>query len=451
MIRQSIFKEKLMNNKDRMDLALWVMNTARKSGADEAAVSLSNRREVEIEVRDRKPDQVKESVQNSLSLDIYAEKKYSGHSTNDLGKDSLKRFIDEAVRTTRYLTPDPFRSLPDPGLYPVRMDRDLKKTDPAYDQVDSQMRIALARAAEDAAMAQSDRIISVTASYSDMYSTGIKVHSNGFQGESVSTQFWVGAEVTVDDRQGGRPEDGFYAGTRFMADLPEPESVGRQAADRALRKIGQDKIESGRYMMLVENRAVSRLIGVLGSAMSARALQQKRSFLDGKLGQRIGSEHLTLIDDPFIEKGLGSRFYDGEGLAQNRRILVEKGVLNSYLIDHYYGQKLGMTPNSGSTSNLLMDCGDQSPEEMIKTIPKGLLITGFIGGNSNSTTGDFSFGIVGLFIENGQVMRPVNEMNVSGNAVDFWNRLTAVGNDPYPYSSLRMPTLMFEDVHFSGI
>jgi PmbA protein len=185
--------------------------------------------------------------------------------------------------------------------------------------------------------------------------------------------------------------------------------------------------------------------------MSARALQQKRSFLEDMLDKKIASDKITVIDDPFIEKGLGSRFYDGEGLAAKKRVMIEKGVLKNYYIDNYYGKKLGMEPNSGSPSNILFEYGSRSAEEMIKDVKKGILVTGFIGGNSNSTTGDFSFGIVGQLIEKGEIVQALNEMNISGNAKDFWNKLTEVGNDPYPYSSRRIPGMMFDGIHFAGI
>ena len=160
---------------------------------------------------------------------------------------------------------------------------------------------------------------------------------------------------------------------------------------------------------------------------------------------------LTVIDDPFIEKGLGSRFFDGEGLAAKRRVVIEKGVLRQYFIDNYYGKKLGMEPTTSWPSNVLFEYGTHSVEEMIAGVKRGILVSGFIGGNSNSTTGDFSFGIVGLLIDAGKTVHPVNEMNISGYMKEFWNQLSEVGNDPYPYSSMRIPSLRFEGVNFSGL
>ena len=153
----------------------------------------------------------------------------------------------------------------------------------------------------------------------------------------------------------------------------------------------------------------------------------------------------------FIKKGIASRYYDGEGLAAKKRVMIDKGILKHYYIDNYYGKKLGMEPNSGSASNIVFIYSEKSQEDFIKEMEKGILVTGFLGGNSNNTTGDFSFGIMGLLIEKGEIIKPINEMNISGNTKEFWKRLIDVGNDPYPYSSWCVPSLLFEKVQFSGI
>jgi PmbA protein len=440
-----------MTRKERFDLAHWAVDRALKAGADQASVGLNFARRIEIEVREKKLDKLQEATENGLYLQVYVQQRYSGQSTNDLKKDSLERFIQDAVAATRYLTKDEFRSLPDPKYYPSKPQGQLKILDESYDGIDTSDRVKLASAIEAAAVAQSGQIISATAGYSDDHSSDVRVHSNGFEGEAESTSFSAGAEVTVKDGETGRPEDWYYATTRFRNELPDPAELGTKAAGRALRKIGQTKLESGRYVMIVENRSAGRLLGAMYAPMSGMALQQKSSFLEGMLGKKIASEKLTVIDDPFVEKGLGSRFFDGEGLAAQRRAVIEKGVLRHYFIDNYYGKKLGMEPTSGDASNVLLEYGTRPLEEMIAGVKKGILVTGFIGGNSNSTTGDFSFGIVGLLIEDGKTVRPVNEMNISGNMKEFWNQLSEVGNDPYMYSSRRIPSLAFEGVNFSGL
>ena len=363
-----------MNKSERLELAQWVVAQARKHGADDVAVDISNSRDIEVECRERKIDQLKESVQNSLSLDIYAKGRYSGHSTNDLRKDSLSRFIQEAVAMTKYLTEDPYRTLPDPKYYGGRKSIDLHIYDPNYEGLSSDVRVKIAREMEDAALSQSDRITACTTGFSDNSFEVTKVHSNGFEGERRGTVFSAGASITVRDDQDRRPEDWEWRTSRFLKDLPPPETLAKNAVKRALRKIGQTKLDSGLYDMILENRAASRLLGALYAPMRASSLQQRNSFLEGKLGQSVGSEKLTLIDDPFVDAGLGSRLFDGEGMATKRRVMVDKGVLKAYYIDCYYGRKLDMEPTTASITNLTFDYGSRNLDDMVKGAKKAILV-----------------------------------------------------------------------------
>lgn len=440
-----------MNEKEKLELANWVVEQVKKHGASDAAVSISSDRGVQVEYRDGKVEKLQESTQSGLSLSVYAKGRYSSHSTNDLRRDSLAVFIRNAVAMTGYLTQDPFRKLPDPKYYQGLHQGDLGVLDAEYDSFGTGDRILFAREVESMAMAGDDRIISATAGFYDNSSETVRVHSNGFEGVQRSTMYQAGAEVTVRDGEKGRPEGWYYAGTRTFKDLPDPATLANLARDRALDKIGQGKIESGVYQAVLENTADQRLIGSLYAAMQASALQQKSSFLDGKLDAVIASHLMTWVDDPFVVGGLGSRRFDGEGLAARRRVVVDKGVLKSFYVDNYYGAKLGMEPTSGSNSNVVLAPGDATLEELVAGMSKGILITGFIGGNCNSTTGDFSFGIVGWQVVDGRKVKPVNEMNISGNMTDFWSKLGAVGNDPNPHSRWRTPSLYFEDVSFSGV
>jgi PmbA protein len=301
------------------------------------------------------------------------------------------------------------------------------------------------------ASSQPDKLVSTSGSYSDAYSELIRVHSNGFVGGARGTRFDASVDVTVRDESGGRPDDWCGATTRFRRDLPRPAAMGEEAVRRALAKIGQRKIASGQYACLVENRTGRRLMRMLQEPLGGRALQQKTSFLDGMMHKQVASAKLTMIDDPTLERGLASRFFDGEGLAAKIMPVFDGGILLNYYIDAYYARKMGAEPTTGWPSNIVIKPGTRPLEEMIKDIKQGILVQGFIGGNSNSTTGDFSVGIMGLLIENGQVTAPVHEMNISGSAQDLFGRLVEVGNDPYIYSSLRTPSLLFEGVHFSGI
>jgi len=218
-----------------------------------------------------------------------------------------------------------------------------------------------------------------------------------------------------------------------------------------LRKLNPRKIESGKYKLLVDNTVSGNLISPFISALFGTNLYQKNSFLDGMTDKRVASDLLSFSDDPLIVSGFGSRCFDMEGLNAIKRPIVEDGVLRNYFINTYYGRKLKLQPTSGSTSNLIYKTGSRNPDELIKTIDKGILVTGFNGGNCNGATGDFSYGIEGFFIKNGEVVHPVNEMNITGNMKEFWNTLIETGNDPYPYSTNQIPSLLFENADVSGI
>ncbi len=440
-----------MSNKNALDLAGWVVTYARKNGADDVSVNTSKQRSVDIQFRDGKLDQLNESTQYSLSLSIYAGGRYSSHSTNDLRKETLGIFIDEAIAVTKYLSEDRYRKLPDPEHYEGQKNINLNILDHSYESISSDQRVKMARDIERYTSGLSDKIISCTSYAGDSYAESVKVQSNGFEGQRKSTTFYSGVDVTVDDGDGGRPSDWDFASVRFYRDLPDIKKFGETAINRASAKIGQAKMKSGVYDMVVENRAASRLVSPLYGPMQARSIQQKESFLDGKLGDNIASDKLTLIDEPFIISGLGSRLYDGEGMATKKRVMIDKGVLKSYCVGCYYGRKLGWEPTIGSITNLIIEPGDKSLDRLIKSVKKGIFVTSFIGGNSNSTTGDYSTGIIGAYIEDGEIVEPVNEMNVSGNLLEFWNQLAEVGNDPYVYSSWRRPSMYFKDVQFSGI
>jgi PmbA protein len=256
--------------------------------------------------------------------------------------------------------------------------------------------------------------------------------------------------VSVADPDGRRPEDWDAATARYLADLPAPGRLGRGAAERALSRIGAVKGESAVTPVVVDARAAGRLVGALFGALSAASLQQKRSFLEGKKDAAVGSEWLDVGDDPLVVRGLGSRLWDGEGLAARPFPVFEKGVLRNYYVDAYYGRKLQMAPTTGRTSNLAWRLGDAGREALLARMGDGLLVTGFLGGNSNSTTGDFSLGVQGWRVRGGRLDAPVGEMNASGNHQELWTRLVGVGDDPYTWSSMRTPSLLFSGIQIAG-
>ncbi len=438
--------------KELYDLAGWGIETAKAAGAAASRISISSSRRVEIGYRERKPETIKEASTKSFSLEIFVNNRYSSMSTSDLRKTALMDFIKRAVDQTKLLAEDPFRTLPDPKYYQGRQDIDLEMVDPEYQNWNPDSRHAFVKTIEDACLAKGgDRVISVTANATDGHSESLLMASNGFDGYSEVTYFVGSASMTAKDEGNRRPADYGAAVALHRKDLLKAEEIGEDAARRTLALLGQKKLKTERLPIIIENRVADNIIGGLLNAMGGRAIQQKQSFLADKKGQKIGSHVLTLIDDPFIKRGLGSTTYDSDGFAARKRAMVDAGVLKDFYVDWYYSRKLGWEPTTGSSTNLILPPGKRSVVEIMKDLGRGILITGFIGGNSNSTTGDASVGIVGQLFENGAPVQAVSEMNIADNHLKLWNRLIEVANDPYPYSNQKFPSLVFKDVVVSGI
>jgi PmbA protein len=438
-----------MNIQEKYTLAEQVIAHALKGGAQQVSVSINESRNNDIEIRDEQIDRLTESNRNSLAVTLYVDKKYSSNSTNRLKKDELFKFVDEAIAATRYLAEDEFRMLPDPSLYYTGGGSDLKMIDPALESVETTSKIDLAKAVLNEAFGKDERIISVSSFYSDSLSNRVLVTSNGFKGDSARSSINLSATVSVKSDT-GRPSDYWYESALFFDKLKKTD-IGKKALERTLKKMGPRKINSGKYPMVVENRVAGNLFSPVYNALSGSSIYQKQSFLAGKKDQTIASKVMTIFDDPAIVSGPGSRHFDGEGLALVRRPIVEEGVLRGYYIDTYYGKKLKMDPTSGSSTNVVFKLGDRNMEEMVKSMKKGILVTGFNGGNCNGSTGDFSYGIEGYLVENGSIVHPVNEMNISGNMTQIWMNLAEAGNDIIEGSSFRVPSLIIDNVDFSGI
>ena len=430
-------------------LAELAIDHALRQGAREAAVSLHRSRFVELQRRDGRVETLQASQSRGLSISLYVDGRYSSNATSLLREAEIRGFIDETLAMTRLLAPDEHRALPDPALYgPEPVELDL--LDPGYDQRDMAWRQDQVQAAEEAAREAGAAVISASAGLTTQSTESLQLHSNGFRGERRGSGYHLGATVTARDAEGRRPEDHYWVSTRHGGDLPDSGGIGREATRRALARVGGGKVESQRTVMVVENRSAARLVSSLLEPLTGGALQQQRSCFAASEGERIASPLLTLVDDPFLRRGLGSRTYDEEGLRPRRRTLIEEGRLQGYLVDVYYGRKLGRPPTGGSLSNLILPPGGLTLEQLIAGVDHGLLVTGFLGGNSNPATGDFSFGVMGHLIGAGKLLQPVSEMNVTGSHLSLWQSLAAVGSDPYPWSSWRMPSLRFDDVQFSG-
>lgn len=425
---------------------------AKQAGAAEVAATASRSRESGVTWRDGKLEKTESATTLGLTLQLYVDGRYSAMSTSDLRPEAIDRFIADSVAMTRALTPDPHRGLPDISLSryeQVELDVD---DSAGFAKVTPDSRVALVKAIEAAARSVkgSDKFNSVTADAGDTQTELVRAHSNGFLGTRKDTVFYAGASASITDSDGRRPSDGSSFVTRRLGDLPSAELLGEEASLRTLSRLGTVKPASAKLPALVENRAAGRILSHLMAPMSASALQQKRSCFDGKLGKAIGSAKLSFRDAPHLRGALGSRLFDSEGMASRPMAIFENGVLETYFVDNYYGRKLSMAPTTARPSNLEWKLGDKDLDGLMREMGEGILITGFLGGNSNATSGDFSVGVEGFRIRKGKRAEPVGEMNLSGNHLAFWKSLAAVGNDPWLSSSFRSPTLAFEPLQFAG-
>jgi PmbA protein len=419
------------------------------AGADDAVASVSWGRSLEFKWREGKVEKVQEDTSRGLSVALYVDGRFSAHSTNDLDPRRLTTFVADAVELTRALEPDEYRKITPPKLYEGRADIDLDLVDSSLADLSREQRLDWCRQMEAASLDHKD-VVSSTTGVGDSYSIVAACSSNGFEGCREGTSIAYGSEVTLAEGENRRPEAWWWVGANHLEGLPEPTAVGREALRRGLARLGSTRGPSKRTVMVVDHEIGSSLLGRLLSSLSAGSIQQKRSFLADKMGEKIASSCLSVTDQPHLPRRGGSRVYDSEGIATSPMSIIEDGVLQSFFVDTYYGRKLGLAPTSGSASNLVLSLGEHNCEELLSEVGEGIYVTSWLGGNANGTTGDFSFGVRGHLIEGGKLAAPVEEMNVSGNFLELFSQLSMVGNDPVPWSSFRVPTLVFDGVQFSG-
>ncbi|MDD4515603.1 TldD/PmbA family protein [Massilibacteroides sp.] len=439
-----------MITNENKKLAQWAMDFALKNGCQASRVSLYNGSSSSLEVRNMKIDKLQQASESSLVIHLFVDGRYGSFSTNRIDKKELESFIKNGIDSTRYLAEDKARTLPDASLYYKGGQPDLELYDPKAENVNPDDKVSLAMNTCEEVMGKDDRIISAESSYGDDTSFRYMVASNGFEGESSSSSFSLVASVSIKGEGDARPSSYWYDSTLFYDSLIK-KGIGVKALERVIRKLGQKKVASGKYTMIVDNMNSSRLLSPLINAIYGSAIQQKNSFLIDKLDQKIVSDKLVITDTPHLKKSPGARYFDGEGVATKELSVFDAGFLKTYYIDTYSANKMEVQPTISGPSILSLNMGNKDTDALVAATSKGILITGFNGGNSNSTTGDFSYGVEGFLIENGKLTQPISEMNITGNMLTLWSNLLEVGNDPRPSSSWKVPSLAFEEVDFSGL
>lgn len=426
------------------------MEFALKNGCQASRVSLYSGTNSSFEIRDMKIDRLTQASESSLVIHLFADGRYGSFSTNRLDKKELEKFIRNGIESVRYLAEDKAYTLPDPSLYYKGGGQDLELFDSRFDSIQPDGKKELAMNVCSEMMDKDSRIISSTSSYGDEKNASYMIASNGFEGERISSSFTLVAGTSMRGEGEARPESYWYESSIFYDTLIK-EGIGRKALERTARKLGQKKVASGKYTMIVDNINSSRLLSPILNAIYGSSIQQKNSFLLDKLNQKVIGNNVTFIDEPHLSRKRGARYFDGEGVATKHLPVFENGILKTYYIDTYNANKLETAPTISGPSILTMPLGNKDADGLIASVNKGILVTGFNGGNSNSSTGDFSYGVEGFVIEKGKLTQPISEMNITGNMLTLWNNFIEAGNDVRESSSWRIPSLIFDGVDFSGI
>ncbi len=434
------------------EFAADVAESAVKRGASAAEVIIRQRTEFSVGVRLGDIETLQESTDQGLGLRVLIEGRQASVSGSDFTPDAVRSLTDEAVELARLTSPDDTAGLPNPQELATSFP-DLDLWDEAIVSLSPEDQIEMALRAERAAQGYSDQISNFDGGgFDSSYGSVILANSLGFAGEFRTTSCSL-ASVPVAAEDGKMQRDYWYDIRRKLSEMDNPEQIGVMAAKRTLRKLGSRSVPTQAVPVVLEPNMARDVLGDIFNAASGESIFRKASFLVGQLGEKIANERLTVIDDGLIPRGLGSRPFDGEGLPTRRTVVISGGVLESYLLNSYTARKLGLTstgnagrglsgPPGVEAGNLYIEAGEHSPDEIIKSVSKGLLITELLGFGVNIVTGDYSRSAGGIWIENGELTFPVQGVTIAGNLKEMLNSIEMIGNDLDFRGNVVAPTLL---------
>ncbi len=442
------------------ELAADILDRARRCGATEADVLVADGETLSVQVRLGAVDRLTKAREKRLGLRVFFGKRSASSSTSDFSRESLDRFVRDTCELAQAVVEDELSGLPAADLMAKDVP-DLDLYDPAKLQTDVQ--IELARRAEAAAFAADTRVTNSEGAEFDSSSGRIVLaNSHGFVGEYRSSSFSLSVSpIATEPGSGAMQRDAWYGVQRKFAKLDSPETIGQEAARRAVRRLGAKKVATRRAPVIFDQETAGSLLGNFCSAASGYAIYKGASFLAGYLGKPLAPEFVTIYDDGRMPGGLGSRPFDGEGLPTRKTTVVERGVLKSYLLDTYSGKKLGLastgnasrgvgeSPSVGPT-NFYLAPGTKSPEEIIASVRQGLYVTELIGFGINMVTGDYSRGVCGFWIEHGELAYPVEEITIAGNLKQMLADIEMIGSDLVFRGRIASPTIKIAEMTIAG-
>jgi PmbA protein len=455
-----------LTNLDLESLAADVVAQALKAGATDAEAVAREGDEFSVNVRMGQVETLKESGSRGLGVRVFLGKRSASTSTSDLTAEGIRQLVDGAMALVNVTEEDAFSGLPETAEFGA-LSSDLHLYHEDVYSLPGPERIEWARRAEAAALEADARITNSDGGSFDA-ATGRKAlaNSRGFVGGYRSSYAGVSAAPLAQDANGAMQRDGWWSSARRLADLDSPEAIGKEAARRALRRLGARRVPTQRVPIVFAPEVARSLVGSIFEAASGDAIWRGASFLAGKLGELIAAPSLTIIDDstmllPTGMGGFGTSPFDGEGLPSRRTVVVEAGVLRNYLLSTYTARKLGMKSTHNASrglagapgigcGNLYLEPGTRTAEQIIADVPAGLYVTGLIGFGVNVVTGDYSRGATGLWIENGVLTHAVEEVTIAGNLAEMLRNVTAIGNDLEFRGSVASPTLRIDGMTIAG-
>ncbi len=442
------------------ELARQAVRLAMERGATDAECTLADGHEFSAQVRMRELETLKDAGSRRAGLRVLVGKRVGSSHTSDLSTPGIAQMVESALAIAAISTEDPYADLPDASeLGSLAGDLELYSDD--VHAFDTAARIGAALECEEAALSWDPRITnSEGASFSAYSGERVFANSRGFLGSYRTSSCSLSATPVA--RQGDAMErDFWYSSARSHSKLDSPAAVGRRAAERTVRRLGARKVLTQKVPVIFDPVTARSLLGNIFEAVEGDSVYRKASFLAGKLGERVAAENVTVIDDGMLPGLFGTSPFDDEGVPSRRTVVIDRGVLQSYLLNSYTARKLGMrttgnaargvTGNAGvGHGNFFLQKGDRAPEEIIGGIRQGLYVTELIGQGVNIVTGDYSRGAAGLWIENGEFAYPVSEITIAANLQQMLMDVEAAGSDLEFRGSVASPTLLIREMTVSG-
>ena len=450
----------MSQSRNLVEIATIALASARAAGASHADTVVVAHESHATSVRLGEVENVELSRQKRLGLRCFVGKASAISSTADFSTDGLTLFAQDTVAMARVLPEDPTAGLPEKAFLETAPP-DLKLEDPEGFQPDGDAAIETARACEAAAMEADPRISnSEGASFSASDNHIAYASSEGFSGSYHSNSHSLSVSP-IANSAGSMQADYWWDSARRRRDLAAPEEIGRIAAARTLRRLDARKLKTTRAPVIFEAPVAASLLGHLAGSVCGGSVYRRLSFLQDKLGEKIGSPLINIHDDGCLPGGPASKPFDAEGLPTRRTTIIENGCLKNFLLDSYSGRKLnrpatgsasrsiGSAP-SASPTNFHLAPGTSPPEELLRGLSKGLLVTSLSGMGVNTITGDYSRGASGLWIENGEIAYPVEEITIAGNLLEMFHSIDAIANDLRVRSGIAAPSLRISEMTIAG-